>query len=191
MSFSESNINFINKQLDRMGIAESDRKSYLDNIYNFSQKVRHIESDNNPKASAKKSTAKGVYQFTDDSVNTAKQRMWNMGFGADVVGNIKDNPHKWSDEQADSMFLANMFAQKGSDDILREVGEGNVEAMHDAYYKFHHTDPDKATKDRVNDFMPIENPVVDTMDSYQVVEEAFTSPEREESRWSRFKDWWN
>ena len=47
--------------------------------------VRHIESDNNPKASAGTTSAKGVYQFTDASVHTAKQRMWNMGFEAEYI----------------------------------------------------------------------------------------------------------
>ena len=51
------------------------------------------------------------------------------------------------------MFLANMFAQRGSDKLLSKVAYGDLDAMKEAYYKFHHTDPDKATIKRVEKLM--------------------------------------
>ena len=48
------------------------------------------------------------------------------------------------------MFLANMFAQRGSDKLLTKIGEDDLEAMKEAYYKFHHTAPDEATINRVD-----------------------------------------
>ena len=39
----------------------------------------------NPKAEAKTTTAKGVYQFTDKSVDTAKTRAKNIGFDSSFI----------------------------------------------------------------------------------------------------------
>ena len=143
---------FANKQAYRL---KSDGNEFIDNIYKWSRFVRHIESDNNPKASAGTTSAKGVYQFTDASVHTAKNRMSNMGFHTEDIREIDNNPHNWNDEQADCMFLANVFAQRGSDKYLKKIGKGDLESMKDAYYKFHHTDPDKATIKRVDKIMVV------------------------------------
>jgi hypothetical protein len=141
---------FLEKQAKRLGI---DSRCFFCNIYRWSGMVREIESDNNPKASADTTTAKGVYQFTNDSVHTAKNRMFNMGFLKEDIREIDGNPHFWTDEQADCVFLANMFAQRGSDKLLTKIGEDSLDAMKEAYYKFHHTAPDKATIDRVERIM--------------------------------------
>ena len=138
---------FLYKQAKRLGI---ESRCFFCNIYRWSRMVREIESDNNPKASAGTTSAKGVYQFTDGSVQTAKNRMFNMGFDKDYIRDIDNNPHNWNDEQADCMFLANMFAQRGSDKLLTKIGEDDLEAMKEAYYKFHHTAPDEATINRVD-----------------------------------------
>tara|TARA_Y100000592_G_C5234619_1_gene205505 strand:- start:60 stop:515 length:456 start_codon:yes stop_codon:yes gene_type:complete len=141
---------FIKNQARRLGV---DSKCFLCNVYKWSRFVRHIESDDNPKASAGTTSAKGVYQFTDASVQTAKNRMFNMGFDKEDIRKIDTNPHNWSDEDADCMFLANMFAQRGSDKLILKIGEDNLDAMKEAYYKFHHTDPDEATIKRVDKIM--------------------------------------
>ena len=104
-------------------------------------------------AAAKTTSAKGVYQFTDDSVDTAKNRMYNMGFFKEEIREIPRNPQEWTDARADSVFLANMFAQRGSDKVLHKVGLGDLNAWKEAYYKFHHTDPDDATIRRVEKLM--------------------------------------
>jgi len=174
MSFSQQNVDFLNKQFDRMGVDPEQRESYMNNMYDFSQQVRHIESDNNPLAAAGTTSAKGVYQFTDDSVNTGLNRMGNLGYGQDYTGGISQNPAEWNDEQADSMFLSNIFAQTGSDDYLNKIGGGDAQARQDAYYKFHHTAPDEATINRVNKMMPnIQDQVVAEQGS-----EAFTQPQQ-------------
>ena len=65
------------------------------------------------------------------------------------------------------MFFANMFSQKGSDPFLKEIAMGNQKARRDAYYNFHHTDPDEATIERTEKFMPVDSqPVDDTMMNY-------------------------
>jgi hypothetical protein len=139
---------FVKRQCLRLKAIDCD--GFCANMYDFSKQVRQIESDNNPEAAAKTTSAKGVYQFTDASVQTAKNRMYNMGFDKEDIRDIDNNPCNWNDEQADCMFLANIFAQRGSDKILRKVGYGDIEARKQAYYKFHHTDPDKATIKRVD-----------------------------------------
>ena len=141
---------FLRKQATRL---KQSGLVFMENIYKWAMMVRHIESDNNPKASAGTTSAKGVYQFTDASVQTAKNRMYNMGFEKEYLREIDNNPNNWTDENADSMFLANMFAQRGSDALLKKIGKGNLDAMKTAYYKFHHTDPDTATKERVDNII--------------------------------------
>ena len=141
---------FLKKQAKRLGIKS---ECFFSNIYKWSRFVREIESDNNPKASASTTSAKGVYQFTDASVNTAKNRMGNMGFHIEDIREISNNPHNWNDSHADCMFLANVFAQRGSDKLLIKIGEDDLNAMKQAYYKFHHTAPDEPTKKRVDNIM--------------------------------------
>ena len=127
--------------------------------------IRKIESDNRLMANPGTTTAKGVYQFTDDSVETAKNRAANMGFDKGIINLIPDNPQQWTDDEADMLTLSNLFAQsmkvpgpiksKGLvDALLVDAFSGDRQAMQEAYYKLHHTNPDDATKRRVDKFMP-------------------------------------
>jgi hypothetical protein len=153
-TFGSKSLAFLDKQMDRLGIKEEKRDAFTENMFDFSRQVRNVESDNNRMAAADSTSAKGVYQFTDASVATGRNRMANLGFEDKFTSGISSNPQEWSDEQADSMFLANMFAQKGSDKYLKEIGRGDEKARQEAYYKFHHTNPDEATTGRVNKLMP-------------------------------------
>ena len=118
-------------------------------------------------AEAKTTTAKGVYQFTDASVDTAKNRMETLGFSKEFRDSIKNNPKEWTDDQADIMFLANLFSRSVKegestysgiegrgyliDELLKKaLLEGDRAAMEDLYYTLHHTAPDEATINRVN-----------------------------------------
>ena len=142
---------FLIKQANRLGVPEEDQANWIQNLMDYSKTVRGIESDNNPMASAGTTSARGVYQFTADSVDTGMNRMRRMGFDDDYVGSISPNPHEWSDEQADAMFFGNMFAQTGSDEYMHGIGAGE-QVGKDAYYKFHHTAPDINTMKRATDF---------------------------------------
>ena len=151
--FSDKNREFLIKQYDRMkmgdtGISEDE---FIDNMWDFSSKTRHMESDNNPNARAKTTSASGLYQFTDDSINTGRQRMQNMGWEKEDYEGIGDDATQWTPEQADAMFLSNMFAQGGSDEYLSAIGGGDKNMQKEAYYKFHHTDPDIATTNRADE----------------------------------------
>lgn len=68
--------------------------------------------------------------------------MGGYDWGSDYISSIGDDATQWDTDQADSMFLANMFAQSGSDKLLdhRGVGGGVKGADKQAYYQFHHTD---------------------------------------------------
>jgi hypothetical protein len=141
---------------------------------NFLDLIRRIESDNRLMVSPDDTSAKGVYQFTDKSVETAKTRAINMGLDKGIINLIPDNPQQWTDDEADVLTLSNLFAQsmdlpgpiKGSgkglvDDLLVDAFGGNRRAMQDAYYMLHHTKPDDATKRRVDKFMPLVGPLME------------------------------
>ena len=145
----------------------SDRDNFLDLI-------RRIESDNRIMANPGTTTAKGVYQFTNKTVETAKKRAINMGFDQGFVNLIPNNPQQWTDDEADILTLSNLFAKsmdlpgpiKGSgegfvDDLLVKAFGGNRQAMQDVYYMLHHTKPDDATKRRVNKYMPLIGPLME------------------------------
>jgi hypothetical protein len=143
----------------------------------------------NPEALAETTTAAGVYQFTKDSVDTAKNRAKNIGFDSSFIDLIPNDPTQWTNDEADIMFLANMFAstvdpnnpkaKKGKmysglegesgliDSLLSLVLNENPDSniMRDLYYTLHHTNPDQATINRAQDIFGVErgtgeNPVL-------------------------------
>lgn len=146
-------LEFLKSQRKRMGIPESEAQTFNANMYLFSNAVRGIESDYRLDAKSPTTTAKGVYQFTDDSVITAKNRMKNMGIDQKYIDAMPQDPRQWNDEQSDMAFYANMFGQTGSDNFLKKIAKGDSGAMKEAYYKFHHTNPDKKTIARTDEFI--------------------------------------
>ena len=153
----------LERLLRKIGISDADMPMALENMKEWSNQVRMIESDNNPMASPGTTTAKGVYQFTDDSVATALQRLRNMKYPEEMIAGIPINPQEWTDEQADNMFFGNIFSQSGSDPILKEIAMGNHMARRQGYYDFHHTDPDEATISRTEELIPVPNQPVDDL----------------------------
>ena len=169
--------NYLKRLLSDLGISETDLTSAVGNLEQWAKQVKNIESDNNPMASPGTTSAKGVYQFVDDSVPVGKQRMKNMGFSDKYVNSLSDNPQEWSSEDADAIFFGNVFAQEGSDPFIKEIAKGNQKARRDAYYKFHHTAPDEATISRAEKFIPVPNQPVDAlMEEVNKVENIFAKP---------------
>ena len=159
-----------------LGIPESQLSSAMDNMNEWAWQVRNIESDDDKMRTPgiEGNTEKGVYQFIDDSVPVARQRMRNVGYNEDYIRAIKDNPQEWSPDQADAMFFGNMFSQADSDSLLREIALGSKSARREAYYRFHHTNPDAATIKRTQDYIPVlEQPVDDVMQEYNKTQKAF------------------
>jgi hypothetical protein len=147
--------NFLQSQYDRMKLSGTSYEDFSDNLKDFAYRVSGVESSygRNLKELGGTTSAKGLYQFTDASVQTGKQRLKNLNVNDNIISQIGDNPLDWTKEQSDLMFFANMFSQEGSDPYLQSIGtSANKDAMIDAYYKFHHTAPDEATKKRALQF---------------------------------------
>ena len=143
-----------------------EESQFSGNRNEFLNLIRKVESDNRLMANPGTTTAKGVYQFTDDSVGTAKNRAINLGFDKGIINLIPDNPQQWTDSEADMLTAANMFAQSKVkpgfvDELMVDALSGDRQAMQNAYYMLHHTDPDDATKRRVDKFMPLVGPLED------------------------------
>ena len=133
-------------------------------LNNYAEIVAGIESDYGKNVDNPDSTAKGIYQFTDAGFKTAVQRAKNAyeaeGYSiplwlskAEEVGIKGLKP-----EQQKDLFFANL--QQNPDptmDLLKKYEEGDKEAGYDLYAKYHHTKPDKATKDRAYKFFDIES----------------------------------
>ena len=133
-------------------------------LNNFANTVAGIESDYGKNQDNPESTAKGIYQFTDDGFKTAVQRAKNVyeaeGYNiplwlskAEEVGIKGLTP----DQQKD-LFFANL--QQHPDptmNLLKEYEEGDKEAGYNLYAKYHHTKPDKATEERAYKFFDIES----------------------------------
>ena len=153
-----------------------EQSQFTDSRHELLNLIRQIESGEgygpktvkypfgNPKA-VSGAKAKGVYQFkdkesNDDAVKTAKNRAKNLGFDKGFINLIPDDPRQWTNEEADIMVLANLFAQsKGKkgfvDDLLVNAFSGDRKAMHGAY-ELHHTSlDDEGTRARLNRFIPL------------------------------------
>jgi muramidase (phage lysozyme) len=115
-----------------------------------------MESNFNPKAKNPKSTAAGLYQFTEDSLVTAVNRLANT-IGEDKLpqwaseARKHKDARKLSEKEQQILFYADMFQKKGSDNLLKKVlVEGDGDAMVEYYSKLHHTDVDKPTQKRID-----------------------------------------
>ena len=127
--------------------------------------LAEVESSNNLKAKNPKSTAKGVYQITDDTVETIKNRMKNMGIKKSFRKKYKDNPIDWTREQSDIALLVKLFSDevkegeethfglKGRKGLIDSLAyeafvNNDMNAIKDLYYTKWHTNP--SLKDKLN-----------------------------------------
>jgi hypothetical protein len=124
----------------------------MENMMLFAFGTEEIESSHRKMAVPRRrdgslaSSAKGFYQFVDESVPMAIRARKNVYDEAGVVppslGNISKNPQDWTQDVSDVLFLGNIFSKPGSDKFLRKIGAGDRQAMVEAYERFHHTDPE-------------------------------------------------
>jgi hypothetical protein len=107
-----------------------------------------LQGENKPQKGKEKSSAKGLYQFVDDSVVPAKNRLERIGL---TISKINPNDMSWEEQTA--LFLADMLEKEGSDRFMRGVLEsGDSNSMANAYLVLHHTDPsDKKTYERTKE----------------------------------------
>jgi len=144
-------------------------------LWKFSEQVREIESGGgraNPESSAR-----GYYQWLTanpdptwkkgNAFQTALNRMkkvynrmdaplpsWYSKARDASLDETKAEKFILDDmtmEQERELFFANIEESTGSDVLLREAQKGNIEAIKELYSKYHHTNIDKATRDRMED----------------------------------------
>lgn len=132
----------------------------LENAMKFAETVGIMENSgklvgfNKPQKGKEPSSAKGLYQFLDDSVGPAKVR---AGRHISTEG-MPDDPNEMSWEQQTKLFLADVLEKTAvvdgkkmpglGDELMRKVllNANDTAAVRDAYYILHHTNPDDKTK---------------------------------------------
>jgi len=125
-----------------------------ENLETMAKLIGEVESNNNPKARNKTSSAKGEYQYTNASVVTAVNRLANRVGEENLPQWAKDSrEHKDATKltplQQKILFYADTFEKPGSDEYLTKIlSSGDQQALEDLYFKLHHTNPDEATNKR-------------------------------------------
>ena len=159
----KQSIDFLTTQIARLkekGYEIPDEQAYIDNILDYMEVVREIESSNDNTQVNAESGGAGFYQFIKDSIPTAKNRAKRMHTAEDYVANIPDNALEWDEDQAGLMFLAHAFGAPineertsiGSDELFHRIGtEFDPQAQQDLYLNYHYRAvPDEVTYDRAN-----------------------------------------
>lgn len=148
-------------QAQELGVDAFELESQL---FAFAEMTKHIESDNKRHATNKYSGAMSYYQFLPSSVETAVYRLENLmrdagmgrvpGWASSVLRSPTDI-YTLSNEQQRLLVLVNIMEQGRADNYLLRLAGGDDQAAIDMYYKFHHTAPDKFTKDRTVSLYPL------------------------------------
>ena len=144
------------KNLQRFNVDPQIASQRLDSMGSW---IATVESDQNPQAVNPKSSARGLYQYTKDSLNTALNRLQNT-IGRDQMPDwaIKARSHKdasrLSPDQQKILFEVDTFQKKGSDQYLKNILQGNEQAVVDLYRNLHHTNTDAATEKRIEKLLP-------------------------------------
>ena len=133
-------------------------------LNNYASTVAGIESDGGQNLENPDSSAKGIYQFTDAGFKTAVQRAKNVyeAKGYTIPLWLEKAEEKGvmglTEAQQRDLFFANLQQQKGPTmDLLKKYEEGDNKAGYDLYAKYHHTNPDEATKERSYKFFGIDS----------------------------------
>lgn len=153
--------------LERLGMNSEESKEALKN---FAELVYAIESDKNPKAINKETSASGGFQFTRSAIRTALSRMEDVTEGempawARDLKNVYDTEDISKDRHRQiitslpyefqrSLFFADILEKTieypgYGDELIGRIINGDTEAMKEMYYKGHHTKPDDNTRKRV------------------------------------------
>lgn len=144
---SKDCIKVITKFAIRMGLPIG--PSILNMEY-FATKVGLIENNGRTQGDNPTTSAEGLYQFVDGSIEPAINRVCRTipreQWMTDVIRH-KDMDRLSRDQQT-LMFIADILEKKGSDKYTKKIMEGNKEAMLNAYLVLHHTNPDQETKRR-------------------------------------------
>jgi len=148
----------ISSHSERLGVDEVEAKK---NLEYFAEEVGQIENSgktkggNIPVKGKKATSAKGLYQFVEDSVEPAVNRLekyigpkeWT------VSARGHKDANKLTRDQQTQLFLADLLEKEGGDKYMKGVMQGNKSAMRMAYRVLHHTDlDDKKTEARAKKY---------------------------------------
>ena len=125
---------------------ETDKLNELDKV------ISGMESDYGKNLYNPDSTAKGIYQFTDDSFETAKNRLSKIiGYLPDRINEAQTVNDLSSDAQK-ALFFAHLSEDKGSDERMIEyINQGTSGA--ELYVQDHYKgQPTPETGARMNQF---------------------------------------
>ena len=117
----------------------------------LAMQIAGMESDYGKNLKNPESSAKGIWQFTDASYKTAKNRLKNViGFVPERISKQKDI-RKLSETDQRALFFAHLSEDKMSDGKIYDYLEGKVGP--EKLYEFHHYKgkPTKETKKRMKE----------------------------------------
>ena len=117
----------------------------------LAMQIAGMESDYGKNLKNPESSAKGIWQFTDASYKTAKNRLKNVrGFVPERISKQKDI-RKLSETDQRALFFAHLSEDKMSDGKICDYLEGK--AGPEKLYEFHHYKgkPTKETKKRMKE----------------------------------------
>ena len=161
----------INTHLDRLGFNTDDAKNRLDILANT---ISEIESNNNPKAvnipqkDKEQTSAKGMFQYVDGSINPAINRVEKYTGEVEWLKDLKEGKIDIRDltpEQQTTLFFGDILektigGKSGyGDKLFKQLLDPNStpeqikDAIRKLYYEGHHTAPDEATKKRVENIL--------------------------------------
>lgn len=137
----------VGKNALRLGV---DEELAFINILLFSKFVGIIENNDKTVGSNPTSSAKGLYQYINGSVEPAINRLRRYIDEPWMDEAIKHkDANRLSRYQQTLMFVADMLERRGSDKYMKAIMEGSATAAVQAYLTLHHTNPDIATIERV------------------------------------------
>jgi hypothetical protein len=138
----------------------------LANLNWMADTIGKIESDNNPDAEYQgpESSAKGEYQWLTNpkegqpafitGINRAINNYVDSGHEPPAwlyEAKKHGDPIRLDKDQQREIFFADIFERKGSDTLIKKIIENkDIDALKELYLNKWHTNPDKATIDRVN-----------------------------------------
>lgn len=120
------------------------------NVEYFATVVGIIENGGKVTGDNKTTSAEGLYQFVDGSIEPAINRILRtIPLQPWMAQVLKDKDmDKLTKDQQTLMFIADILEKRGSDKYTKSIMEGSRSAMLQAYLILHHTNPDPATKAR-------------------------------------------
>ncbi len=113
------------------------------NLDMYWEAVAYVESDMTYDARNKTSSAKSYFQVTDGAFLTAKLRAKRMG-----VNTYASQITSLSYKEQQNLLTLDLYQRVGTNRYIRGILQGNKHLALQAYYRFHHTDPDSATRKR-------------------------------------------